>query len=62
LIPFSHSEKLQKNVPKRSHLFTIEQAHHNNLPQFPEYHDFLYDILNDDDFFEHYFNQIPKTI
>jgi len=62
LIPFSHSENLQKIVPKQSHLFSIEKAHHNNLPQFPEYHDFLYDILNDDDFFEHYFSQIPKAI
>ena len=62
LIPFSHSEKLQKIVPKQSHLFSIEKAHHNNLPQFSEYHDFLYDILNDDDFYEHYFKQIPKAI
>ncbi|MDC3253746.1 alpha/beta hydrolase [bacterium] len=61
LIPFNNSEKLQKIVLERSHLFSLDKAHHNNLPQFSAYHDFLYDILNDDDFFEYYSNQIPKS-
>ena len=61
LIPFSHSEQLQKIVPKQSHLFGIDEGGHNNLPSFPEYHDILYDILNDDEFYELYQSQIPKA-
>ena len=61
LIPFNHSEQLQRIVPKRSHLFAIEEGGHNNLPSFSEYHDILYDILNDDEFFELYQSQIPKA-
>ncbi len=48
LIPFSDSVKLQKLIPDRGHLFPIKEGRHNNLPSFPEYHDHLYDLLNDD--------------
>jgi len=46
LIPFSNSEKLKKVAPERVTLIPVEGAHHNNLPSFPEYHEYLYDILN----------------
>ncbi len=51
LIPFRHSEMLLRLVPRQTHLFAIDDAGHNNLPDFPAYHDYLYDILNDDDLY-----------
>lgn len=45
LIPVSQSEKLQKLNPRKITLITIEGGGHNNLPSFPEYHNFLRDIL-----------------
>ncbi len=48
LIPFKNSVALKKLIPSTSILFKIEEGGHNNLPTFPEYHDYLYDILNDD--------------
>ncbi len=61
LIPYNHSMDLQKIVPHQSHLFPIEKAHHNNLPNFSEYQDVLYDILNDDDFFDRYLKKNYKA-
>ncbi len=48
LIPYRFGEKLHKMTPENSKLFTIQDGGHNNLPSFPEYHDFLYDILHDE--------------
>jgi len=45
LIPISQSEKLQQLNPRKITLITIEGGRHNNLPSFPEYHNFLRDIL-----------------
>ncbi|MFN2456877.1 MAG: alpha/beta hydrolase [Chitinophagaceae bacterium] len=45
LIPIKHSEDLQKLNPRRITLIRIKGAGHNNLPQFPEYHNFIRDIL-----------------
>jgi uncharacterized protein len=45
LIPIKHSEKLQKINPDKITLIRIEGGHHNNLPSFPEYHNFIRDIL-----------------
>jgi len=45
LIPISQSEKLQQLNPRKITLITIEGGGHNNLPSFPEYHNFLRDIL-----------------
>ncbi|WP_371068258.1 alpha/beta fold hydrolase, partial [Salmonella enterica] len=47
LIPYRQSEMLQALAPENIHLFAIEGAGHNNLPDFPEYHDLLYDILHE---------------
>lgn len=48
LIPFKNSEMLKDIAPKQCTLFPIEKAHHNNLPSFSEYHEVLYDILNEE--------------
>lgn len=47
LIPFEHSRRLQQIRPVQVHLLAIEGGGHNNLPDYPEYHRYLYDILND---------------
>jgi uncharacterized protein len=47
LIPIKHSEKLQKINPDKITLIRIEGGSHNNLPSFPEYHNFIRDILQD---------------
>jgi uncharacterized protein len=45
LIPIVHSEKLQALNPNRITLIRIHGGGHNNLPDFPEYHNFIRDIL-----------------
>ncbi len=45
LIPISNSEKLQALNPRKITLIRIEGGSHNNLPSFPEYHNFIRDIL-----------------
>jgi pimeloyl-ACP methyl ester carboxylesterase len=45
LIPIRHSERLQRLNPSRTTLIHIEGGGHNNLPDFPEYHNFIRDIL-----------------
>ncbi len=47
LIPIKHSEDLQKLFPRRITLIRIHGGAHNNLPDFPEYHNFVRDILKD---------------
>lgn len=47
LIPIAHSEKLQQINAKRTTLIRIHGGGHNNLPSFPEYHNFIRDILKD---------------
>ncbi len=45
LLPISNSEKLQALNPRKITLIRITGGGHNNLPTFPEYHNFLRDIL-----------------
>ena len=45
LIPISNSKKLQQLNPRKITLIQIEGGGHNNLPGFPEYHNFIRDIL-----------------
>jgi hypothetical protein len=45
LIPIKHSISLQKLNSGRITLIRIHGGGHNNLPDFPEYHNFLRDIL-----------------
>ena len=45
LIPIRNSEKLQALNPRQITLIRIHGGGHNNLPSFPEYHNFIRDIL-----------------
>jgi uncharacterized protein len=45
LIPIKHSIDLQRLNQKRITLIRIHGGGHNNLPNFPEYHNFIRDIL-----------------
>lgn len=45
LIPIRHSERLQAINPRRITLIRIHGGGHNNLPTYPEYHNFIRDIL-----------------
>ena len=45
LIPVSQSENLQAINPRKITLIRIHGGGHNNLPSFPEYHNFIRDIL-----------------
>jgi pimeloyl-ACP methyl ester carboxylesterase len=47
LIPIAQSENLQKINPHKITLIRIQGGGHNNLPSFPEYHNFIRDILQD---------------
>lgn len=58
LISFKQSVMLQRLMPKTSHLFSIEDGGHNNLPNFSAYHEYLYDILNDEELVSGYQLQV----
>lgn len=45
LIPLRHSEQLRAINPRKIILIRIEGGGHNNLPSFPDYHNFIRDIL-----------------
>ncbi|MDE3213410.1 MAG: alpha/beta fold hydrolase [Bacteroidota bacterium] len=45
LIPIRQSERLRDLNPDKITLIPIEGGKHNNLPTFPQYHNFLKDIL-----------------
>lgn len=47
LIPIRNSQKLVEVDPDNVTLYTIEGGGHNNLPDYPEYYECLYDILHD---------------
>jgi pimeloyl-ACP methyl ester carboxylesterase len=47
LIPLRQSENLQKLNPGKITLIRIHGGGHNNLPTFPEYHNFIRDILKE---------------
>lgn len=61
LIPFSQSKKLKEEAPGRVQLFPVDNAGHNNLPDFAEYHEWLYDVLNDDERFAEWSKQLPEA-
>ncbi len=46
LIPYSHSVRLTE-IKEEIDLITIDGGGHNNLPDFPEYHEILYDLLDE---------------
>ncbi|CAN5122044.1 alpha/beta fold hydrolase [soil metagenome] len=45
LIPIRQSEALRAIDPRKITLIRIQGGGHNNLPSFPEYHNFIRDIL-----------------
>ncbi len=47
LIPIKHSEQLRTKNDRKITLIEIEGGGHNNLPLFPEYHNFIRDILKE---------------
>jgi len=47
LIPIRQSERLQQLNPSKITLIRIEGGRHNNLNTFPEYHNFIRDILKE---------------
>lgn len=47
LIAYKQGVMLHELTKDRSKLITIEGGKHNNLPEFPDYHEYLYDILHD---------------
>jgi len=47
LIPIKNSIRLQLLNPDKTTLIRIEGGKHNNLPSFPEYHNFIRDILKE---------------
>jgi len=47
LIPIKHSESLQRLNPTKITLIRIQGGGHNNLNTFPEYHNFIRDILKE---------------
>jgi Putative lysophospholipase. len=46
LIPFKQSKMLQEIAPDHIKIYPIKDGGHNNLPTFPEYHEWLYAVLN----------------
>ncbi len=58
LIPDNQSKKLVELDPKKITLHTIHKAGHNDLPEFPEYHEALYNALNDEAFFQDLKNKL----
>ena len=47
LIPSKQGKMLYQLRPDHIQFFLIQGAGHNNLTDFPQYHDILYDILNE---------------
>lgn len=47
LIPFKNSQKLVETRPDITTLYEIEGGGHNDLPDFGEYYEHLYDILHE---------------
>ncbi|MFN0036829.1 MAG: alpha/beta hydrolase [Saprospiraceae bacterium] len=47
LIPYRQCEMLKTLAPEKITLHPIAGGSHNNLPDYPEYHDLLYDILHE---------------
>jgi len=47
LIPIRHSEALQRIERRKITLIRIHDGGHNNLPKYPEYHNFIRDILKE---------------
>ncbi len=47
LIPFKHSKMLEEENKGKLNLYPIKGGHHNDLPEFQEFHHTLYEILTE---------------
>lgn len=47
LIPFSHGKMLYEENKDRAKFYPIEGGRHNDLPDFPDFHNSLYEILTE---------------
>ncbi len=61
LISFKQGKMLHELIPDHSALIAIEGGGHNNLPSYSEYHEELYDILNDDSLYEKLATQLETA-
>ena len=61
LIPFKAGKKLQEVVTQQSEMIPIEGGGHNNLPSFEAYHEQLYDILNDEEWYNRIVEQMNQS-
>lgn len=52
LIPYKFGKMLRDKFPEKVELLTIHGGRHNNLPQFAEYHKFLYNLLNHEELYQ----------
>lgn len=62
LIPFSDTQLLKNKVPNKIKVFEIAEGRHNNLPEIAAYHEFLYDILNDDQMYQHFLQNMQESV
>lgn len=49
LIPYSHGERLYTENKDKIKFYPIDGGRHNDLPDFPQFHDTLYEILTTDE-------------
>lgn len=47
LIPYAHGKLLAEEFPDKVEFHSIKGGHHNDLPEFPEFHETLYTILTE---------------
>ena len=62
LIPFKGSKQLKAIAPERIMIYEIKEAGHNNMPDFPAYHEHLYNVLNDDELYRLFLDKISPEI
>ncbi len=62
LIPFKAGKALHERVPDHSILFPVDEAGHNNLPSFPEYHEFLYNVMNNNEYLQNFKEKIKEIV
>jgi len=62
LVSYQQSQMLKAIAPQKIQLHTIINGGHNNLPDFPEYHEVLYDILNDEKAHRKFVKEIAEGV
>lgn len=62
LIGFHQSQMLKNLAPDKVMLLPVENGGHNNLPLFPEFHDYLYEILTNEEILSDFPQKKPSVI